>query len=775
MKNKHLFDNYKNLIKEHIASKGFRPQTPRELSVRLNIIPAHIDVFYSSIQALQEEKLCFIQKDSGWILPKAQEALQQFPFGHGKLSLSPRGFGFVLIDEVEHSREKSELLKGASEDTFIGKEVFIPKTMLRGAMHRDRVCVQITGKDHRGYEGEVLRIVSHSDQTLYGLLLEKVRLGGDSYWKVHVPIMAEQRFFIPEGKDSSLTVGTRVALKRGSGKNPSMGTSLELVEVCGHIDDPSEDLEFAIGEHALSWEFPPATFEETRDLGTEVSEESMKGRKDLRELTTFTIDPSTAKDFDDAISIHESRFDDKPAYCLYVHIADVPAYVKEGSALDLEAKARANSTYLPGYCIPMLPPELSNELCSLKPQVDRLAVTTEIYLCSKTGHLLSSKTYRSVIHSDHRYSYEEAMELLDQLSGVQDIKKLDPLEQAIVLMSRLYPLREALRRDKGQISLALDETQIELDKKGQPIGVKKVAYDLSHKIIEEFMVTTNEEIAKRMSADKLSAIYRVHESPDSKSFEPFKQLTASLGYDFDVENDIEQLQNFFSEMQGNARYSQICLSYIRCMKMAYYSQDNHGHFGLCLDHYCHFTSPIRRYSDLITMRSLFGEAKNKTYESEALYLSERERISSQAEMSVSLLKKWRYLKMQLAEGNELYEGVITKIMPFGVVVSLKDLLLEVLVPLPRLSPHYLELDMKLGTLTCTETEQLLHSGSEITLQLKSVNLILKEGDWEVPGFELQQKPRRGQRRERKFKNAQKEKESEKKKKAKKGIKGKKRF
>lgn len=756
MKNKQLFENYKNLIKEHIASKGFRPQTPRQLSVRLNIIPAHIEIFYSSIKALEKEGLCSLQKDSGWVLPASNTKGIQHPYVHGKLSLSPRGFGFVLIDEVEHSREKSDLLQGASEDSCLGKEVFIPKSCLAGALHRDRVCVQITGKDHRGFEGEVLRVISHSEQTLYGLLLESVKLSGEWFWKVHVPIMAEQKFFITADEKKDLSPGARVSLKRGLLGNSVLGTHLDLIEIAGHIDEPSQDLEFAIGEYGLSWEFPPATFEETRDLGTEVPQESMKGRKDLRNLTTCTIDPSTAKDFDDAISIHEAELEGKKTICLYVHIADVPAYVKEGSALDLEAKARANSTYLPGYCIPMLPPELSNELCSLKPRVDRLAVTTQIHFCSKTGELLNSATYRSVIHSDHRYSYEEAMELLEKLGSVKKIASLSDLEQSLALMSRLYFLRERIRREKGQISLALDEVKVQLDESGQPIGVQKIEYDLSHKIIEEFMVTTNEAIAKRMSDQKLPAIYRVHESPDPKSFEPFRQIIATLGYDFDVENDIPQLQSFFREIEGSARYSQICLSYIRCMKMAYYSQDNHGHYGLCLDHYCHFTSPIRRYSDLITMRSLLGEAKNKAYESDALYLSERERISSQAEMSVSTLKKWRYLKLELEKGNDLYEGVITKIMPFGVVVSLKDLLLEVLVPLPRLSPHYLELDMKLCTLSCEVTGQVYQAGSSISLQLKSVDLILKEGQWEVPGSSAGRKQglSRGKRREKKFKKAQ---------------------
>lgn len=750
VKNNKLILNYTNLLTEHIASKGFRPQTPRELAVRLNIIPAHIDPFFDAIKNLEEQKLCTIQKDTGWLLPAKQKNEDDASalYVQGRLSLSPRGFGFVQIEQVDQPASENSILGKIADKDLVGKDVFIPKSFLKEALHRDRVAVHVTGKDHRGYEGSILRVIEHSDQTLYGIIWESLYQNGQKFWKVKIPLMAEQNF-VTISDQEALSRGTRVACKTSKSGEVSTGSArlLDVIEVCGHIDNPSEDLEFAMGEYGLSWEFPPDCMAETCDLGSSVSEESMKGRKDLRNLVTLTIDPSTAKDFDDAISIELVQRDGQEQYCLYVHIADVPAYVKEGSALDKEARIRANSTYLPGYCIPMLPPELSNELCSLKPHVPRLAVTTQMFFCSKTGELLSSKTYRSVIKSRHRYSYEEAMKILEELPS-KELQSLPELDYDLALMQKLYFLREARRRSGGQISMALDEARLEIDANGMPTAIHRVEYDLSHKLIEEFMVTTNEEIAKKMTEKTLPAIYRVHESPDPKSFEPFKQLIESLGYSFDVENDIEQLQAFFKEMEGTARYSQICLAYIRCMKMAYYSDSNSGHFGLSLQHYCHFTSPIRRYSDLITMRSLFGESSGAGLAKDAQYLSEKERVSAQAEMSVSLLKKWRFLKLELEKGNSEHEAIITKILPFGVIVSLRTFLLEVLIPLQRLSPHYLHLNLGTQELTCDETETVLKVGSALTVKLNRVDLIAKEGEWEVPGnwSEEDKKAARGKRR-----------------------------
>lgn len=754
MQQKKLLQNYKNLLQEHLSSRGFRPQTSPQLQVRLNILPAHSTIFDRALAALQEEGLISLQEGTGDIFPspklkgnEGQEPWEQ-QYVQGTLSLSPRGFGFCRIDQVEG--EEMEL-------SLIGGEVFIPKDRLRGAMHKDHISVRITGKDHRGFDGEVIRIISHSEQTLYGIIKgpkrsRETQEGEQKLWQVHLPLMADQSFVARISRDSGieetqLKRGSRVALKKGGtrstesrnrGRGERESALLEVIELCGDIEDASEDLDFAMGEYGLEREFPPDCLEETRDLGLEVTQQMKEGREDLTRLATLTIDPTTARDFDDAISIE--LLEEEPRILrLYVHIADVPAYVSVGTALDREAKKRGNSTYLPGHCIAMLPSELSNELCSLKPHVERLAITTVLDFDAATGERLSYRFTRSVIKSKHRFTYEEAMALLEYMEpsgkegrvigSMADCTSWQ--EEQLFLMRELYNHRAKLRKARGMITMALPEAKLNLDEEGKPLGLEVVEYDLSHQIIEEFMVTTNEAVAQHLRLHKLQGIFRLHEAPDAKSFEPFQQLIASLGYDFQVHDQHDRLHHFFDEISTSPHYAQICISYIRCMKMAIYSETGGGHYGLRLDDYCHFTSPIRRYSDLLTMRALLGEKQTLSWANEAIYLSERERNSAQAEMSVATIKKWRLLQRELEVGKCEHEALISKVMPFGVSFALQGYFLEVFIPIAQLSPTYLTYVAAKQRLVCGETDLQLAPGQKVSLRLLEVDLIHKEGRWEL--------------------------------------------
>ncbi|MBI3237037.1 MAG: RNB domain-containing ribonuclease, partial [Chlamydiales bacterium] len=282
-----------------------------------------------------------------------------------------------------------------------------------------------------------------------------------------------------------------------------------------------------------------------------------------------------------------------------VHIADVAHYVKPGSALDQEAIIRCNSTYFPGTCIPMLPEQLSNELCSLKPEVVRLTVSVLMDF-DKEGTLIGHEVVRSCIYSAKRFTYFEAKDVLDK-------KVKSPYAKSLELMVELCQLLKKKRHERGSIDFALPETVILIDEKGEPTGVKKIEYDITHQLVEEFMLKANEMVAKELNLRKRPVLYRVHEEPSEENFTDFYQFARSLGFTLPAKPTPIDIQEMFDEAKKSPHSHQLSVAFIRSMRLAQYSPNNIGHFGLALEHYSHFTSPIRRYSDLVTQRLLFNE------------------------------------------------------------------------------------------------------------------------------------------------------------------------
>lgn len=698
-----LYESYKSLIIEHINSKGFRPVTEDELFKRLNIVAHHSSIFNEVIQKLVEDGSILIEASHQWILPSHD---REQNFVYGTLSLNPKGFGFVKIQRGESS--------------LIGQEVFISKDNLYDALHQDEVCVLLTKQDHRGWEGSIVRVVSRSQSTLYGFLTQFYPT--KQTWQVHVPIMPEHQFIATQSliDPSELCPGSRVSLNLLKAGDRYKASELSIIENLGHIDCAQDDIPFAMQEYGIRHEFPENCMEETRALGKRVKQTQLAKRKDLRDLDTITIDPETAKDFDDAISIEKLE---NGSIRLWVHIADVPSYVTPSSHLDLEARKRGNSTYFPSHCVPMLPTELSDELCSLKPNVLRLAITTEIDFDS-SGQIIGHKIYRSVIRSNRRLSYEEAMKMIETPNSSLASNMLE-------MMNTLYEKRLSLRLTRGALQLALPEAKIYCREDGNPDYIKLIDYDRSHQLIEEFMVTTNEVIAQHLCENNLPGIFRVHEAPDDKAYESFQDLVYSYGFDFKVQNNPKELQNFFKEIQDKPYYPQVCVAYIRCMKLAIYHEENRGHFGLALNHYCHFTSPIRRYSDLLTMRSVLGEEQSIDWSKEAMYLSETERRSGQAEQSVSSLKKWRLIKQKFEGNARSFYGIVGKVLPFGVTFNLRDFFLEIFIPISELAPIYLHYDETSHFLYSKKNSFQIHAGDEVLLEIKELDLIRKEGRWSI--------------------------------------------
>jgi ribonuclease R len=532
---------------------------------------------------------------------------------------------------------------------------------------------------------------------------------------------AQEVVVIPS-KDLPLNVGDRVVMKVvewGTKDNP---TECSVSHCLGNISDPSCDIPAAIEEYELRGEFPDKVLKEATSFGKQVSQRDIADRVDLRDLETFTIDPTTAKDFDDALTLSKNK---RGFYRLIVHIADVSHYVKEGSAIDIEASQRCNSTYFPGYCLPMLPKALSENLCSLKADVNRLTISVEMNFDTK-GNLTSHKIFRSVIKSDKRFTYASAKEVLD---GTKKSKHAPTLK----LMVELCNLLKVKRFERGSIEFALPDLVIKVDEKGVPFDTEYVSYDITHQMVEEFMLKANETIAMHLDKQGKGVAYRIHEVPSEENMKDFSILASAFGFKLPEAPLPHQLQELFNEAMDTSFGQYLAVSYIRRMRQAQYSPENIGHYGLGLTHYCHFTSPIRRYIDLIIHRSLFEDGLDLI----KLGLitkqcSDQERVSAKAENNVVLLKKLRLLnQIHLDNPGKQYAAVVTRVKNFGFSFEILDFLLEGFLHVSELDNDYFVFDSQKQHLEGRHSNKIYASGERISVMLKDVNFISLEGKWSL--------------------------------------------
>lgn len=638
------------------------------------------------------------KRKGGKTPPKTTETLI------GTLRMNPRGFGFVVPDDPVKNP----------------KDVFIPKHLTHNAVDGDQVEVSVKPgfKPEKGPEGEVLAIIKRERTHLAGTISS---IEGNTII-AHVPVLGEQGTALVKNKKKlPLKVGDRLTLKVLEWGDQKKGTICEPSTVIGHINDPSSDIKGAIEEYHLPHQFPKTVIKEAKSFGASVTEKELKGRTDLTKMTSVTIDPDTARDFDDALSIRKNR---QGHFLLAVHIADVSHYVKADSLLDQEAIKRSNSTYFPGECIPMLPEELSNNLCSLKQGVIRLTVSVLMEF-DPDGNLITQEIKRSFIKSKKRLTYGEAKEIIEG--------KKSALAPMLNQMVELCNLLKSKRNARGSIDFSLPELILIMDKNGQPTGVKVEEYHIAHQLVEEFMLKANEVVAKHLHDQGKELLFRVHEEPESDNLETFFATARALGFAIPPKPTHTDLQHLFEQARNTPFSQQLAVGFIRNLKLAIYSPQNVGHFGLALEHYCHFTSPIRRYSDLIIQRLLFGE------EGEGLNLerigrdcSDKERVSFRAEMGVKQLKKHRLLQSWLkSDPARHYLAYITKIKPFGIFFEIKELFLEGFLHISELENDYFIFDPKANTLQGERTGIKHIVGQEITVRPVRIDLIHQETSWDL--------------------------------------------
>ncbi len=613
------------------------------------------------------------------------------------------------------------------------------------------MVVRIVGK-RRGpaQEGRIIKVLERAKTNLVGTYHKRRFIG---YVEPDDRKISKDIYIAQENSAGAMD-GQKVVVSLADWQDVELGPEGKIVEVLGYPDDPGMDILALIKDFGLPLSFPDEVEEELTRLPSRVQRVELQKRLDLRKKNCFTIDPKDAKDHDDAVSLEK-----KPNgnYLLGIHIADVSHYVKEGSALDREALRRGTSVYLVDRVIPMLPEKLCNDICSLKPNRIRLTFSVILELTPQ-GEKVGYQIKESVIKSKAKLNYDEVQKFFD--TG-QTTENIEGLENDLLEMKKLaFKLLEK-RLAMGSLDFDLPEAHVVLGKNGRVQDILQVIRLESHRLIEEFMLMANRTVAEHVSHLSVPFLYRVHEEPDQDKMEAFSDFVASLGYSLRVTGRIrpKRIQRFLKSLEGKPEESLINEVLLRSLKKARYSPENIGHFGLAFSHYTHFTSPIRRYPDLVVHRILKelqdGKYSFKRQRQLSRRLprigeitSERERLSEEAERESIKIKQIEFMQDKL---GEQYQGVISGLVPFGFFVRLDSILAEGLVRISSLDDDYYLFDERKQRWVGRHTKKVYKLGERVKVQVVRVNKEQKEIDFVLAGKGYLDIPRRRKKRKRKIK------------------------
>jgi ribonuclease R len=597
------------------------------------------------------------------------------------------------------------------------KEIFIYKKHTANSLHLDKVKVQIF-KAERKLEGKVIEVISRFKTEYVG----RVQIGKKTTFVVPDSNKIPVDFYIKGGLKADHDQKVVVELIKWEDTKSPQG---KITRVLGNSGDNNAEMNSIMIEYGLPVEFPQDVINESFLVPEVITEKEIKSRKDMRGITTLTIDPVDAKDFDDALSVNIIN-DNKIE--VGVHIADVGHYVKPGTKLDDEAFKRATSVYLVDRCVPMLPERLSNGICSLKPHEDRLAFSV-IFTLDSDGTILNTWQGKTVIHSDRRYAYEEAQEIIEGNDGdySTEIRLLDTLARKI----------RKKRIKEGSIEMGGIEVKFKLaadDKK--PIGVYFKEQKESNKLIEEFMLLANKSVAKTLSEASWANVYRVHDTPNMEKLNALVGVCKTFGYDIEIYDDSTEikksLNGLLKEIKDTPEENMIETLVTRCMSKATYTIKNIGHYGLGFTHYSHFTSPIRRYPDLITHRILLDFLDKKTQgnpgkiEEQAKWCSARELVAAKAQRDSIKYKQAEYL---LDKIGKVFDGIVSGVTDWGMYVELVESKCEGMVRYQSLEGKW-SADTTSYTIT-SEHGDKIRLGDPLKVVVKSVDLERKQIDFTI--------------------------------------------
>ncbi len=643
----------KNRIKEYINSPEYLPLKRHELTVMLDVPSSDVPIFNSIIDSLIAEGEA-VETKKGKIMPAAKASI--YP---GVFTGNAKGFGFVKVDGMDG-------------------DIFIPADHVNSAMNKDKVLVKVKERAHDNMraEGEIVRIVEKGITDIVGtfsavkgfgfVIPDDKKIGMDIY--------------VPESKTKGAVSGHKVVVKitkRATEKNNPEGV---ITEILGHADDPGVDILSIIKQFDLPEDFPDDVKKQIESIDSDkIDEAAIIGREDFRSVQTVTIDGDDSKDFDDAVSVKRL---DNGNYELGVHIADVTEYVTENSPLDREALNRATSIYLVDRVIPMLPHKLSNGICSLNPNVDRLTLSC-IMEIDRRGDVVSHRIVKSVINSDRRMTYNIVNEILENDNAEYKAKYAELLDMFNTMLE-LRNILLAKRKKRGSVNFDLPESKIVLNSDGEVTDVLPYERSTATSIIEEFMLICNETVVEDYYWQELPFVYRNHESPDEEKIKNLSQFIYNFGYRFKGKIDDEihpkAIAQLLDSVSGKPEEHIISRVVLRSMKQAKYMPENLGHFGLAAKYYCHFTSPIRRYPDLQIHRIIKDTLDGKMDEKRIAHYnkiltdvseqsSKRERLAEEAERETDKVKQVEYISNHI---GEIYEGIISGVTGWGLFVELAN-------------------------------------------------------------------------------------------------------
>ena len=696
-------------IVDFLRTEAGRPLKAKELAKALDVPQGDYAEFRDLLQRLEGDGVLYRVQRQRYAAPERINLLV------GRIQTTRGGAGFLIPEDRS-------------------RDVYIPMQALNTALDGDRVVVRVESRTKGDRpEGRVVRVVDRSRETVVGVFHSGK--AGRSRRASHGFVVPEDRklpwdVFVAPGGAAEAAEGDLVVVRITDWGSGHRGPTGEIEEVLGRPGEPGVDVLSIIRAHELPTDFPPEVEQAAEDLRVQgVTARDISVREDLRGALIFTIDPADARDHDDALSIE--RVGDK--WRVGVHIADVSHYVQEGTVIDAEAAQRGTSVYLVDRVVPMIPHALSSDLCSLVPDADRLTLSLLVDL-DADGSIAGQKLFRAVIRSRHKLAYEDAQAVLDGGKSIDE-----PTDEALRNLRHVARILRSRRSTRGSLDLDLPEARVVLGEAGEPTDIQRVIRLESHRLIEDFMLLANEAIARRAIEAKVPFIYRVHEPPESGRMEQLREFAATFGHRLGGPTGSpspQDLQRLLAAAEGTPQSSLISTVVLRSMKQARYSEQSLGHFGLATPSYTHFTSPIRRYPDLVVHRlaaGLFIDGRSPWLDGEQLagtarHSSERERVAVAAERDSKDLKKVEF--MQRHVGSD-FGGTISGVTAFGFFVLLDDYFVDGLVHVSSLDDDYYLFVEEQHALVGERTRRRFRTGDRVRVKVARVDIEERKIDFQL--------------------------------------------